>query len=417
LLRYDVLIGSFLGILVTSLACHPQKTSVPDDLVSLFPDAAKAFGPFSISLEKSRARHVLSEARIKLHEADGHQIVTLQLKMVHSEEQVSLSFLPRKSLMRSQGAKDARGEPDLEILSESTRLRARMIGRGTVQSARDDSVNDPDGSISEDSGRASSCRQPSAWERDSAASQSEHPTPSLHDAAELFHLPLPISIREASALTVQGAGPGWSLIDGALVWPSKSEAAAGIDLSWTRNRVAELRFPWLTEAQTQNYKARRIDQDGTQAIFVSWRDGFVWIAEQDFQADSWLELQYEVPGHRSEFLLPQMPLFASMKTLVLQPNCLREQFMLENNHLSWSCSPEDGPLWAASYQFRQLPGAIDFQDWPELAAHSPYSVSAFWDSGEELTVATYGQSHVLPQIPAEAARICLRATWHSARAH
>jgi len=100
----------------------------------------------------------------------------------------------------------------------------------------------------------------------------------------------------------------------------------------------------------------------------------------------------------------------------LQPNCTHE-FMLEKNHLSWSCSPQDGPLWAASYQFHQRIGAMDFQDWPELAAHAPDVVSALWDAGEKLEVATYGHTHVLPQIPEEAARICMRATWRSDRTY
>ncbi|WP_218110060.1 hypothetical protein [Oligoflexus tunisiensis] len=352
-----------------NLGCHPQRTDAPGDLPAIFPHAARALGPFSIHLETSRDTNVLSEARMKVEQSSAGKHVTVQLKMIPSREQVTLSFVHQS---QAQTGKTA------------------------------DQPFDP-----------SRC-MPLAT--DSMLSLPEQQTAPLQDTAALLHIPLPRSIRDAKDIQVSGVGHTWAIAQDALVWHSSHETQH-IALSWTRENVPQIRYPLKSAQPPQNLRARRVEQGQEVNIPVQWQDGFVWIQSEDVRPGAWLELRYDLPGQDATFTLPQMPVFGNMNLLALQVNCPRESFLLERSELSWSCPPAQGSLWATSYSYNHVNGAWNFADWPELEHQAPASVAAYWDAGEKLEVESHGRSHVLPNIPAEASRLCLHATWSSDPSH
>lgn len=416
--RYDINIGSLVVSVFITAACQKPGSDSHAGLPKIFPDAARALGPFSIHLEKTRESSVLSTARVKVEQGSFDRHVTLQIKMLHIQEQVTLSFLhqsqPLKRINASQGSE---GDQGFEILSQGTRIHERGVGSEAAQSVQEDSFNDPDGLMSEGTSSASRCMPPSALVSNSAAPQPEHRTLPLHDAAARFHLPLPRSIREASSLQVSGAGDTWSIINDALVWNPAKIKSTQIVLSWMRDKALETRYPLQSSEYPKNLKARRIENDTEDSIAVQWSDGFVTIQESDVKPGAWLELQYDVPISENSFQLPQIPAFGNTNILSFQQSCPRESFLLEKNYLSWDCPQESGPLWAVSYSYRQPTDAWDFKDWPELAQKAPVSVAAFADAGEILDVEIESLGRVVPKIPPEASRICLRATWTSDLPH
>jgi hypothetical protein len=416
--RYDINIGSLVLSLFLVAACQKPGNGSDSGLPKIFPDAARALGPFSIHLEKSRESSVLSAARVKVEQGSLDRHVTLQIKMLHIQEQVTLSFLhqsqPLKRINSSQGAE---GDQGFEILSQGKRIHERGVGSEAAKSVQEDSFNDPDGSMSEGTSGASRCMPPTAFVSNSAAPQPERRTLPLHDAAALFHLPLPRSIREASSLQVTGAGDAWSIINDALVWNPARIKSTQIVLSWMRDNALETRYPLQSSEYPKNLKARRIEKDAEESIAVQWSDGFVTIQETDVKPGAWLELQYDVPISENSFQLPQIPAFGNTNILSFQQSCPRESFLLERNYLSWDCPQESGSLWAVSYSYRQPSDAWDFKDWPELSQKAPVSVAAFADAGEILDVEIESLGRVVPKIPPEASRICLRATWTSDLPH
>jgi hypothetical protein len=403
-----------MGCVLILSACQPKGHETQTALPSIFPDAARALGPFSIHLEKSRESSALSEARVKVEQVADQRRVTLQIRMMHIQEQVTLSFLhqsqPSERIKASQG--DG-GDQGFEDLSKGNSIHERVAGREAAQSVQEDSSQDPHGLWDEGTPGASRCMPPPASVTDSTARQTGHRTLPLHDAAALFHIPLPRSIREATSLQVAGAGERWSIQNDALVWKPGQDHSSRIDLSWTRDKAPETRYPLRTAVYPKNLKARRVDKDGEESIAVNWVDGFASIDEDDVRPGSWLELQYDLPEMEKSFELPQIPAFGNMNILSLQPDCPREAFLLEGNHLSWNCPAVTGPLWAVSYSYRQVSEGWDFKDWPELARQAPSSVAAFADAGEKLDVEFQDQGRVVPKIPPEASRICLRASWGS----
>ncbi|MDQ3230234.1 MAG: hypothetical protein M3Q07_00300, partial [Pseudobdellovibrionaceae bacterium] len=354
--RHDVFIGSLLGTLVCTLGCQPHKKNMPPDLSSQFPDMKRALGHFSIQLEKSHEAHVLSQARMKLEQGPTHKHVTLQFKMIHIQEQVTLSFLhqsqPSPKIETSQ---DAEGDD-----------RESKLG-------------------------ASRCMPSTALITDSVAPQLERRAPPL-DHAALFRMPLPRSIQHASDVNVTGVGDAWNITQSSMLWQPNHEGSPSITLNWTRDHAPEVRYPLASELAPLHLQARRIDAAGEHSIPITWHDGFIWLEEQqeEGKAEAWLELQYDVPGTEPAFVLPQLPAFDTLKTLVMLPNCDRDQFVLEKNHLVWTCPQQEGPVWAASYSFHHTTGHMSRDDWPELAPHIPNAVIAFGDAGETLDVASYG---------------------------
>jgi hypothetical protein len=412
--RYVKNRGSLMGWVLVLSACQPQRNETQTALPSIFPDAARALGPFSIHLEKSRESSVLSEARVKVEQAAEHKQVTLQIRMMQIQEQVTLSFLHQgQDSERIKASQGAGGDQGFENLAEGTSIQERVAGQDAAQSVQEDSPYEPEGVWDEGTQGASRCLPRSASGTDATTTQSGHRAPSLHDAATLFHIPLPRSIREASSIQVTGAGERWRIQDEALVWDPKKDSSTRIALSWTRDKAPETRYPLQAAADPQNLRARRIDKDGEESIPVSWDDGFVLIDEDDVRPGSWLELQYDLPDREKSFVLPQMPAFGNMNILSLHPDCPRESFLLERNDLSWNCPPVSGPLWAVSYSYRQTNDLWEFKDWPELARQAPSSVTAFADAGEQLDVEIQEQGRVIPKIPPEASRVCLRASWSS----
>lgn len=353
------------GILFLSLmvnACHAPGKDPRSQLPVIFPDAARALGDFSIHLEKSRESSALTSARVKVEQTETTKHVTVQIKMFHIQEQVALSFLDRKQ-----------------------------------------AVN---GSLSE-----SRCSTSSAMLADAVPLPSGHRPPPLQDAAALFHLPLPRSIREASSLQVSGAGDTWSIFDDALVWNPKRGGSSEIALSWIRQDIPETRYPLRVKDKPRHLKARVIQDNESTGLSVTWADGFVTVDASDVKAGAWLELRYDIEDTAASLVLPQIPAFDNMNILSFQSNCPREAFLLERDELSWNCTLEKGPLWAASYSFRQPQDAWDFHDWPELAREAPESFRALDDEGEKIEVVMEPEGRVLPKIPSDATRICLKASW------
>ncbi len=364
-------LGSFVftGLLLS--ACHfPRKVSGPT-LPKIFPDAARALGPFTLELEKSRESSVLSEARVKVEQDDDHKHVTLQIKMLHIQENVRVSF---QRLSGEQGnTREASG-------SERDDLR---------------------------------CLPSQALALDAGHTQTRRRHLLLDDESALSHIPLPRSIRDASTLEVRGAGEAWDIVDDTLIWNPENNPSSEIALSWARDKAPELRYPLQARTKPQNLRARRIDDDSEESISVEWLDGFVIVPAADVKPGSWLELRYDVADSEPSFLLPQQPAFGNTNILSFQDNCPREAFLLERSELGWDCPKATGSLWAVSYSYRQPNDAWDFHDWPELSHEPPGSVSAFADAGEKLDVSVEAQGHMIPKVPPEASRVCLRAIWSS----
>jgi hypothetical protein len=373
LLRHNIKRGVGAFSIIALTACHSSRKDAQNPLPVIFPDAAKALGPFVIQLEKSRDSSVLSAARVKVEQDADQRHVTVQIKMLHSQEQVTVSFVNQNPT-----AQDSFVEGEAQ---------------------------DNEGSLGPDR-----CLSSNAM---NSALRTERRTLPLQDAAALFHIPLPRSIHEASSLQVSGVGDAWSINDNDLVWNPKKATSTRIALSWTRDQTPEIRYPLQTRTPPQDLKARRIDPNSETNIDVEWADGFVTVEAADVKAGSWLELQYDIPASETSFLVPQTPAFGNMNILSFQESCPRESFLLERDDLSWDCPPSHGALWAASYSYRQPNDAWDFNDWPELAKQTPSSVLAFADAGEKLDVEVEAKGRLIPKIPPEASRVCLRATWSS----
>lgn len=358
----------FLGFLAT--ACRAPHKETRSQLPVIFPDAARALGSFSIHLEKSRESSALSAARVKVEQGDTGKHVTVQIKMIRIQEQVTLSFLQQTQA---------------------------------------------DSPLTESTVSASRCTAPTSWLDESMAAPSAHRAPPLQDAAALFHLPLPRSIREASSLKVTGAGDTWSIFNDALVWNPKKDKTSEIALGWIRQDIPETRYPLQVKDEPRNLKARVIEDNEGTGISVDWADGFVTVDASDVKAGAWLELQYDIEDTATSLLLPQIPAFGNMNILSFQSSCPREAFLLERHDLSWNCPLEKGALWAVSYSFRQPQDAWDFHDWPELARQAPALFKALDDDGEKIEVVVEPEGRVLPKSPPDSARICLQASWFSDR--
>ncbi|HET9239685.1 MAG TPA: hypothetical protein VFO10_20665 [Oligoflexus sp.] len=348
-------------------ACRAPIKDARSQLPVIFPDAARALGPFSIHLEKSRESSALSSARVKVEQTESGKHITVQIKMIHIQEQVALSFVPQS-------------EPS-------------------------------NGSLS-----ASQCTTSPSMLADAVALPSGHRAPPLQKAAALFHLPLPRSIREASSLQVTGAGDTWSVFDDALVWNPKKDRSSEIALSWIRQDIPETRYPLRVKERPRHLQARVIQDNEGEGLSVDWVDGFVTLDASDVKEGAWLELQYDIEDRSSSLLLPQIPAFGNMNILSFQTSCPRDAFLLERDELSWNCPMEKGPLWAVSYSFRQPQDAWDFHDWPELSSEAPALFNAMDDEGEKIEVVVEPEGRVLPKSPPDAARICLKASWFSDKA-
>jgi hypothetical protein len=201
--RHDVLLGSLLVGTFINLGCQPLGTDTPRPLPAIFPDAARALGPFTIHLEKSRNTNVLSEARIKVEQGSGRKHVTLQLKMMESQEQVTLRFVPQGSESLDQNG---------------------------------------------------SC---ASFVMDPLPTQNEYQEPARQDTGALLQIPLPRSVRNATDVQVTGLGSTWALAQDSLVWSSHHEAQT-IALSWTHEQVPQVRYPLQTAEAPQNLQARRV---------------------------------------------------------------------------------------------------------------------------------------------------------------
>lgn len=403
-----------LGFMAT--ACRAPAKETRSQLPVIFPDAARALGPFAIHLEKSRESNTLSAARVKVEQGETGKHITVQIKMIRIQEHVTLSFLHQSQpLQRMKATQGTDGDQGIEHLSQGNRSSKQAEDRETAQSVQEDSFHDPNGSLTEGTLSASRCTSSTSWLADSVALPSEHRAPPLQDAAALFHLPLPRSVREATSLQVTGAGDTWSIFNDALVWHPKKVKSSEIALSWERQDIPETRYPLQVKTRPRNLKARVIqDSEGT-VINVDWHDGSVAVDAADVKAGAWLELQYDIEDTSTSLLLPQIPAFATMNILSFQNNCPREAFLLERDSLSWNCLLEKGALWAVSYSFRQPQDAWDFHDWPELSREAPASFKAVDDDGETIDVVMDREGRVLPKSPPDAAHICLQASWFSDR--
>ncbi len=318
---------------------------------------------------------MLSEARVKVEQEADHKQVTLQIKMLHIQENVTVSF------------------------------QRQFLDQGNMRKAPEIERDDP------------RCMPSQVFALDAGSTQPRRRHLPLDDEAALSHIPLPRSVRDASALEVMGAGDAWDIVDDTLVWNPENNQTSEIALSWSRDKAPELRYPLQARTKPRNLKARRIDDKSEESISVVWTDGFVIVPAADVKPGSWLELRYDVADSEPSFLLPQQPAFGNTNILSFQDNCPREAFLLERSELGWDCPKATGSLWAVSYSYRQPNDAWDFHDWPELSHEPPDSVSAFADAGEKLDVSREAQGRIVPKVPPEASRVCLRAIWSSERPH
>lgn len=339
--RYDTYMGSVaLVLLLGSGGCQRKQER---DLAALFPDAAHALGAFSMQMETSRPARILSEAKIAVQQERDKKQITLLMKMNLIQEQVTLNFLRQSQPSKGQ----ARGDRGF---SQGNRIREEIASRQARSSVQDDSR----------------CAAPSAYESELPTWSEGNRTTTLPHAAallsqyQLAQLILPSSIQEAADFNVE------------------VDTGSAIRLQWTREAVREMRYPLAGLGQPQNLRARRITGDIEEDIPVTWDHGFALIHEADVRAGSWLQLRYEIPGREDDLELPHEPLPDGLKTLALIPGCLRSDFILEKNHLTWTCPQQEGPVWAAAYHFYQPTQDTDVSDWPEIADIPP-------DKQEKLT--------------------------------
>ncbi len=381
LISYDKSMIGMWCILGWSLACSPrQETPASRDLLSLFPDATRIFGSFAIELEKSRQTNFLSQAKI-LVEQGSPMRVTLLLKMQHTSEQISLSFMQQNEALGQESLAKEDGNAKVCGLSNPS-----VPSYGLVQSSN------------------------------SVAKESEVRS-SLQEGPN-SRIPLPLSIKEAQSIVVLGqdglplSEEAWTIDDGALLLDTKSHPSDRIQMQWIRPSIPENHYPLATEAEPLHLQASRLDDQDEVPLSVYWQQGFAHLSLQAIQEGNWLRLSYELPQTLAGSLqLPQEPLAGQFNLLVLQPECQAHDFLLEKSVVSWNCPATQGPLFSASYEFSQQTGGIEFSDWPELARLPPTSEMAFGEAGENFPIFMHGPQRLLQKVPREASRVCLRLKW------
>ena len=381
LISYYKIMISMWCILGWSLACSPrQETAASRDLLSLFPDATRMFGSFAIELEKSRETNILSQAKI-LVEQGSPMRVTLLLKMQHTHEQISLSFAQQNEALAE--------EPEEK---DDSNAYVCELGNPYV----------PSYSLVQSSDQASAKYDASRLLKDDSYSR----------------LPLPLSINEAQSIVVVGheglplSDEEWAIDDGSLLLNTKRPPADRIQIQWNRHSIPESRYPLALESEPLHLQASRQDDRGEMPLSVHWQHGFVNLPQQSIQEGSWLRLSYELPQALvGALLLPHEPLAGQFNLRVLQAECRSSHFLLEKSVITWNCPATEGPLFSASYEFRQQTAGMEFSDWPELARLPPTSEIAFGDAGENIPIFIHGPLRLLQKVPSEASRVCLRLKW------